>query len=377
MGKSWLVTTALAVILGSTAVIAQSQNEQKREETPRAQPSKQQAPQDELGRGNRTQLNRSDETPRNRVGPGGDRQETRQKGVSDPQPNRESRERDSIPNRPATVRSKDSDGSAKTKEDRAQRRDENTRRSDQRNQKSSDEAQEQRQSNDQQQRNSEQKSSSDPTNSRASGTARDGTETRERGRTDTAERQRRDQSAASSQIGERERTTIVNRLSRDRSAVSTNINIDVNVGTRLPSRAKIRPLPRSVVQILPQYRGYRYTVMEDEIIIVEPGTRRIVDVISERTTSRAAVRNTSRLSGRITLSDEHRSILLRSARRMETAPTSGGSGALSNLSCLELQAVPQEVLSANPELKTVRMLSIGEQVVLIDPDQRRIVEVVE
>jgi hypothetical protein len=376
MGKSWLATTAIAVILGSTAVIAQSQNGPKREETPRAQlsPSKQQAQQDELGRGDRTRPNRSDETPRHRVGPGGDRQETRQKGVSDPQPKQESRERDSIPNRPATVRSKDSDGAAKTKEDRAQRRDENRRQSEQRNQKSSGDAQEQRQSNDQQQRNSEQKSSSDPTNSRASGTARDGTEIRERGRTDTSERQRRDQSAAS-QIDERERTTIVNRLSRDRSAVSTNINIDVKVGTRLPSRARIRPLPRTVVQILPQYRGYRYTLLDDEIIIVEPGTRRVVDVISER--SATAVRNISRSSGRIALSDEHRSILLRSARRMEAAPTSGGSGALSSLSCLELQAVPQEVLSANPELKAVRMLSIGEQVVLIDPDQRRIVEVVE
>jgi hypothetical protein len=137
MGKSWLATTAIAVILGSTAVIAQSQNGPKREETPRAQlsPSKQQAQQDELGRGDRTRPNRSDETPRHRVGPGGDRQETRQKGVSDPQPKQESRERDSAPNRPATARSKNSDGAAKAKEDRVQRKDENRLQSEQRKQK--------------------------------------------------------------------------------------------------------------------------------------------------------------------------------------------------------------------------------------------------
>jgi len=70
-------------------------------------------------------------------------------------------------------------------------------------------------------------------------------------------------------------------------------------------------------------------------------------------------------------------MLKQSARRMMTAPTSGGSTALSETSCLQLQAIPDEVARSNPDLSSYRMLAIGGQVVLVDPREQKIVEVVE
>jgi hypothetical protein len=147
---------------------------------------------------------------------------------------------------------------------------------------------------------------------------------------------------------------------------------------QLPSRARVRPLPQDIVRIMPQYRGYQYTVVEDEVVVVEPRTRRVVEVIREPGSS-TSVRSTSRPgSTRISISSEHRETLKQSARRMTTAPTSsGGSAALSETSCLQLQAIPDEVARSNPELSSYRMLAIGDQIVLVDPREQKIVEVIE
>jgi len=38
-------------------------------------------------------------------------------------------------------------------------------------------------------------------------------------------------------------------------------------------------VPPEIVQVVPQYRGYEFTVIRDEIVILEPGSRRIVEVL--------------------------------------------------------------------------------------------------
>ena len=59
-----------------------------------------------------------------------------------------------------------------------------------------------------------------------------------------------------------------------------NVNItNVSVGAAVPGDVTLMPLPASVVDLVPEYRGYDYVVAHDEIVIVEPSTRHIVEVI--------------------------------------------------------------------------------------------------
>lgn len=58
-----------------------------------------------------------------------------------------------------------------------------------------------------------------------------------------------------------------------------NINVNVHVGARLPEDVRPMPLPPEVVELAPEYRGYDYVVDNDEIIFVEPTTRRVVGMI--------------------------------------------------------------------------------------------------
>jgi hypothetical protein len=181
---------------------------------------------------------------------------------------------------------------------------------------------------------------------------------------------------SSAAINDQQRTQIVERLRRDRSVSNQNINIQVNIGQRLPPRVRARPLPPDIVRIAPEYRGYQYTVVEDEVVIVHPRTHEVVDVIRE---PGRAVETTSRVGReRFVLTREQRETLKQAARRMTTAPVSGSpSASMPDSGCLALQPVPEELVRANPELSSYRYLAIGDQVVLVDPREQKIVDVVD
>jgi hypothetical protein len=59
----------------------------------------------------------------------------------------------------------------------------------------------------------------------------------------------------------------------------TNVNFSINVGTVVPRTVRIVTVPDTIVRIHPAWRGYQYFVYNDEIIIVEPGTLRIIAVL--------------------------------------------------------------------------------------------------
>jgi len=59
----------------------------------------------------------------------------------------------------------------------------------------------------------------------------------------------------------------------------TNVNFSINVGTVVPRTVRVVAVPDTIVRIHPAWRGYRYFVYNDEIIIVEPDTLRIVAVL--------------------------------------------------------------------------------------------------
>jgi hypothetical protein len=58
-----------------------------------------------------------------------------------------------------------------------------------------------------------------------------------------------------------------------------DIHFSINVGTRVPASVHWYPLPVEIVEIVPEYRGYYYIIVDEEIIIIAPNTREIVTVI--------------------------------------------------------------------------------------------------
>jgi hypothetical protein len=175
-------------------------------------------------------------------------------------------------------------------------------------------------------------------------------------------------------VNDEQRTQIIERRRRERSASSENVNIQVNVGERLPPRVRPRPLPPDIVRIAPQYRDYEYTVIDNRVAIVDPRTREVVDILDE---PGSVAETTSRFErDRVVIAPEQREILKQAARRMTTVGSSAPSGSRSDSSCLTLQPVPEDLVRTNPDLGSYRYLAIGNQVVLVDPRQQKIVDVI-
>jgi hypothetical protein len=59
----------------------------------------------------------------------------------------------------------------------------------------------------------------------------------------------------------------------------TNVNFSISVGTRVPRTVEFHPLPAEIVTIYPEWRGYEFFLVGNQIIVVNPRTLEIVDVI--------------------------------------------------------------------------------------------------
>lgn len=60
---------------------------------------------------------------------------------------------------------------------------------------------------------------------------------------------------------------------------ATNINFALNVGTVVPRTVRVEEVPSVIVDIHPEWRGYRYFVANEQIIIVDRDTLRIIAVL--------------------------------------------------------------------------------------------------
>ena len=55
---------------------------------------------------------------------------------------------------------------------------------------------------------------------------------------------------------------------------------NVHVGSPLPGEIDLMPLPKPIVDLVPEYRDYEYVVVNNEIVFVKPSTRQVVEVIN-------------------------------------------------------------------------------------------------
>jgi hypothetical protein len=76
-----------------------------------------------------------------------------------------------------------------------------------------------------------------------------------------------------------QKTTIRTKVLTSSAPRVTNVNFDIKVGIVVPRTVRVAPLPTTIIEIEPEWRGYMYFVYNDEIIVVEPGTLRIVAVL--------------------------------------------------------------------------------------------------
>lgn len=87
------------------------------------------------------------------------------------------------------------------------------------------------------------------------------------------------QAGAGAKLSSEQRTKITSIIHGQHVAPVNNVNFPVSVGTRVPGGIGFHPLPAEIVTIYPEWRGYEYFLVRDEIVVVDPRTLEIVDVL--------------------------------------------------------------------------------------------------
>jgi Protein of unknown function (DUF1236) len=88
------------------------------------------------------------------------------------------------------------------------------------------------------------------------------------------------QAGAGAKLSTEQRTKITTVIRNEHVAPLTDARFSVAVGTRVPHDVAFHPLPADVVTIYPEWRGYNYVLVRDEIIVIDPATYEIVAVIN-------------------------------------------------------------------------------------------------
>ncbi len=185
--------------------------------------------------------------------------------------------------------------------------------------------------------------------------------------------------------GDRDSETIlVERIERGSIREWRNPRVEIREDVILPPDAPLAELPAEYIQRTPRYRGYRYVASGDEIAIVEPRSRRVVQVI-DRKQAKAGDKGsdhslTTASTGESPLPRDERAEINRMLLQRASSGTLLGMRDLRGSTLpasVELQRLPAAVAERSPSLRGMSYVLIGDDALIVDPENRRVIDVIE
>lgn len=77
-----------------------------------------------------------------------------------------------------------------------------------------------------------------------------------------------------------EQRTKITTIIKEHKVQPVHLSVSVSVGTRVPASVHLYPLPVEVINIYPEWRGFDYIYVGDEIVIIDPSSHEIVAIIT-------------------------------------------------------------------------------------------------
>jgi hypothetical protein len=87
-----------------------------------------------------------------------------------------------------------------------------------------------------------------------------------------------DATGGSAKLSHEQRTKITTIVMQHKVAPA-RLEVSAEVGARVPDSVHLYPLPQEVFVIYPEWRGYEYILVGDEIVVINPRTHEIVAII--------------------------------------------------------------------------------------------------
>jgi hypothetical protein len=77
-----------------------------------------------------------------------------------------------------------------------------------------------------------------------------------------------------------QRTTIYRTVTRERLPAAEPA-FAIRLGARVPEAVELQDIPSAVVAEVPSVRRYRYMVVNNEVVLVDPATSQVVEIIRQ------------------------------------------------------------------------------------------------
>ena len=187
---------------------------------------------------------------------------------------------------------------------------------------------------------------------------------------------------ASVNINDQQRTRVAESITRLNVQPLTNVNFSLTVGTAVPRDIRLQTLPADVVEVVPQYRGYSFFVVRDEIVIVEPSTYQIVTVLPRNGGATAAAPAPSH--SKVSFTDKDRDVVRKHVKTRTTERQTTGSTAKVVIrrgerlpDSVEVEEFPETVYREAPSLREYRYIHRENRTYLVDPGERRVIEEID
>jgi hypothetical protein len=234
------------------------------------------------------------------------------------------------------------------------------------------------------------------------------------GRTDRDESQRAGRNERGGvRLSERDQTRVRDIIERSGGPRISRNEFNVRIGAVVPPNVQFAPLPPEIVAIAPQYRGYDFVRVEDQIAIIDPGDRLVVAMVGDEGGPPAMYgyderggRYEGREGGRYGSAREEGyqgrrerggrgeaygyAPRVRLDNRQERALYRGVmQEAKQNLKqvCVrvgdrvpefvDIEPVPRQIAAETPDVARFDYFVLNDQVVLVDPDSRKVVDIIE
>jgi hypothetical protein len=85
---------------------------------------------------------------------------------------------------------------------------------------------------------------------------------------------------ANVKLSDQQRTQVKDIVVKDRNVARVDhVDFSINVGVAVPRSVHVAVLPAEVVTIVPEYRGYDYIIVGDQLLIIDPNTMEIVYIL--------------------------------------------------------------------------------------------------
>jgi hypothetical protein len=189
---------------------------------------------------------------------------------------------------------------------------------------------------------------------------------------------------ASVNINDQQRTRVSESITRLNVQPLTNVNFSLNVGTVVPRDLRLQTLPADVVEVVPQYRGYNFFLVSDEIVIVEPSTYQIVTVLPRHGGSTAAAPPPAPSRSKVAFTDKDRDVVRKHIKTRTTERQTTGSTARVEIrrgerlpDTVEVEEFPETVYRDAPSLREYRYIHRENRTYLVEPGERRVIEEID